>query len=60
MSVRGKEITQIVLERIPTSNSVHIIAYAADGDRLVDRFLFRPFWDDQFQHLKIFIERETK
>ena len=60
MSIRGKDIAHIVLERTPGSNAVHIIAYPADGDRLIDRFLFRSFWVDQFDLVVSYIERERK
>lgn len=60
MSIRGKKIEQIVIEKTPLQGHVHVIAFDAMGERLFERFLFRPFWDDTYQRLCDAIERETR
>jgi hypothetical protein len=60
MTVRGKKVGQIILERTELNHCVQVIAHAEDGDVLFQRYMYAPFWHDRFERLVQAIERQLK
>lgn len=60
ITVRGKAITRITFETKANFAYVMVEAFADDGERLMSRCLFKPFWRDLWRRLAEACERETR
>ena len=60
ISIRGKAITRITFETKHGFAYVSVNAYSDDGDCLMSRCLYKPFWRELWQRLAEACERETR
>lgn len=60
MAIRGQRVIEIRLRKTLNTSYVQVTAISDEAEVLLERFFYRPFWEDRFANLIKAVEREIK